>query len=139
MRWHDLRFKENYSPRRAYAMSMLAKNLIMRELSRRLRGAHVTATAFHPGRVATGFGIRPSGWRGVMHRLGSTLAISPKEAAKQAVWLATSPEVEGVSGEYFLKGKRVNMSGFSLDEGLCRRMWTISEHLAGIRLMQFAA
>jgi NAD(P)-dependent dehydrogenase (short-subunit alcohol dehydrogenase family) len=139
MRWHDLRFKENYSPQRAYAMSLLAKNLITRELARRLRGTHVTANALHPGRVATGFGIVPSGWRGIMHRLGNTLALTPEEGAKMSVWIASSPEVEGISGEYFVKGRRVKMSGFSLDEGLCRRMWTISEHLAGIRLMQFAA
>jgi len=115
MRWHDLRFKENYSPQRAYAMSMLAKNLLTRELARRLRGSHVTANAFHPGRVATGFGIRPTGWRGVMHRLGNTMAITAEEAAKLPAWLATSPEVEGISGEYYVKGKRVKMSGFSLD------------------------
>jgi NAD(P)-dependent dehydrogenase (short-subunit alcohol dehydrogenase family) len=139
MRWHDLRFKQNFAPYRAYAMSKLAGILLTRELARRLAGTRVTANAMHPGRVATGFGIAPTGWRGVVHKMSQSLLPKARDAARGVVYLATSPELEGTSGEYFVKGKPAAVSGFARDHGLARRIWTISEHLAGIRLMEFAA
>ncbi len=131
MRFDDLMFERGYEPGgfRAYAQSKLANVLFTFELSRRLEGSGVTANALHPGFVATNLG-KNNGWlgrlaMGIAHRF----AISPLEGAKTSIFLASSPEVSGVTGEFFIKNKpaQANPDAYNLENAA--RLWRISERL----------
>jgi NAD(P)-dependent dehydrogenase (short-subunit alcohol dehydrogenase family) len=99
--------------------------------ARRLAGAGVTANALHPGWVATGFG-GGNGWRGSLLRLPARcFAVGPEEGARTVVYLASSPEVAGVSGGYFVKERPAESSPASRAEEAARRLWQISLELTG--------
>src|SRR5205823_12222753 len=90
-----------------YARSKLANLLFTYELARRLEGTGVTVNALHPGFVASRFmaGNGALGW--FMRRWASLFALSAEEGAKTSVYLSASPEVEGVTGKYFVRRKAV--------------------------------
>jgi NAD(P)-dependent dehydrogenase (short-subunit alcohol dehydrogenase family) len=112
-----------------YAQSKLANLLFTYELARRLQGSGVTVNALHPGFVATNFtsGNGAFGW--FMRRWAGILAIDADEGAKTSIYLATSPEVEDVSGKYFAKQKPIQSSPPSRDEAAAHRLWRLSEEL----------
>jgi NAD(P)-dependent dehydrogenase (short-subunit alcohol dehydrogenase family) len=114
-----------------YAESKLANLLFTYELARRLEGTGITANALHPGFVASNFtaGNGVYGW--FIRRWAGLLAISVEEGAKTPIYLATSPEVEGVSCRYFVRQKAVPSSAASRDEESARRLWRLSEELTG--------
>ncbi len=116
----------------AYSQSKLANILFTYELARRLAGTGVTANVLHPGFVATGFGRNSAGLMnrimGVLHRF----ALTPEEGARTTIYLASSPEVEGVTGQYFDKCRAVRSSRASYDEDAQRRLWALSEQMAGL-------
>jgi hypothetical protein len=56
-------------------------------------------------------------------------ALSPEEGADNTIYLASSPEVDGVTGEYYVKRERGQSSPLSYDEGVARRLWEVSENL----------
>jgi NAD(P)-dependent dehydrogenase (short-subunit alcohol dehydrogenase family) len=114
-----------------YAHTKFANLLFTYELSRRLEGTGVTVNALHPGFVASRFmaGNGALGW--FMRRWASVLGISAEEGAKTSVYLAMSPEVESVSGKYFVKQKAVASSEALQDEGAARRLWEVSEKMIG--------
>ncbi len=116
-----------------YARSKLANLLFTYELARRLEGTGVTANALHPGFVSTRFteGNGALGW--FMRRWAGLFAMSAEEGAKTSVFLATSPELEGVTGQYFEKQKPVASSAASRDEAAARRLWQLSEEMTGVR------
>jgi NAD(P)-dependent dehydrogenase (short-subunit alcohol dehydrogenase family) len=118
---------------RQYARSKLANLLFTFELARRLEGTGVAANALHPGFVQSRFmeGNGPLGW--FMRRWVSLLGISVEEGAKTLVHLSSSPEVEGVSGKYFVKSKQARPSRAAADEAAARRLWQLSEELVGGR------
>jgi NAD(P)-dependent dehydrogenase (short-subunit alcohol dehydrogenase family) len=115
-----------------YARSKLANLLFTYELARRLEGTGVTVNALHPGFVASSFmaGNGSLGW--FMRRWASLLGISAEEGAKTTVYLAASPEVEGVTGRYFVRQKAVPSTAASLDQPAARRLWQMSEELTGM-------
>ena len=112
-----------------YARSKLANLLFTYELARRLAGTGVTANALHPGFVASQFmaGNGALGW--FMRRWAGLFGISAEKGAQTSVYLATSPEMEGVTGKYFTRRKEAVSSPASLDEAAARRLWQISEEL----------
>jgi NAD(P)-dependent dehydrogenase (short-subunit alcohol dehydrogenase family) len=114
-----------------YARSKLANLLFTYELARRLEGTGVTVNALHPGFVATRFmaGNGALGW--FMRRWAGLFGLSEEEGAQTSVYLAISPEVEGVTGKYFAKQKPVASSLASRDEAAARRLWQLSEELTG--------
>jgi NAD(P)-dependent dehydrogenase (short-subunit alcohol dehydrogenase family) len=120
--WDDLMLEHGYSGYRAYAQSKLANVLFTAELARRLDPARTTANALHPGVVGTkllraaGFGAGPD---------------SLEEGAATSVRLALSPEVEGVTGEYFSRGREARSSALGERE-LARKLWAVSERLCGL-------
>jgi NAD(P)-dependent dehydrogenase (short-subunit alcohol dehydrogenase family) len=122
-----------------YARSKLANLLFTYELARRLAGTGVTANALHPGFVASRFmaGNGALGW--FLRRWAGLFAVSAEEGAKTVVYLATSPEVEGVTGRYFVRQKPVPPSPASRDEAAARRLWQLSEELTGLRRPQQGA
>lgn len=117
-----------------YAQSKLANLLFTCELARRLEGTGVTVNAMHPGFVKSSFtsGNGAFGW--FMRQWAGLLGISAEEGADTAVYLATSPEVEGVSGKYFVRREPVESSPASRDAGAAARLWRLSgelTHFAG--------
>ncbi|GAC1468564.1 MAG: SDR family oxidoreductase [Isosphaeraceae bacterium] len=121
--------KKRYKPFRIYGQSKLANILFTYELARRLEGTGVTANCLHPGFVATSF-TNGKGWLyWVMKQASNLMAISPQEGARTTVYLATSPEVEGITGKYFDKCKQAQSSPASLDVAASRRLWQLSEEM----------
>ena len=93
-------------PLAQYSASKLMNILFTYELARRLQGKNVTANCLHPGVVATGFGRNDEGWLKALIRIGSVFFISPEKGAETSIYLATSDDVEGVSGKYFASAGR---------------------------------
>ena len=128
----DLQGEKKYSGWRAYQQSKLANILFTRELSRRLEGTGVTANALHPGYVRTQI-FRVDGFAGwLLRRAAELLAISPEEGAKTTIYLASSPEVKGQTGLYFVRQKRRASSPESLDDATARKLWDVSARLTGL-------
>lgn len=114
---------------KAYGQSKLANVMFTYELARRLEGIGVTANALHPGVVATNFGKNNSNWFGWGVRVLAPFFISPSRGAATSVFLASSPEVEGVSGKYFKRSKAKKSTGYSYDVDAQKRLWELSEKL----------
>jgi NAD(P)-dependent dehydrogenase (short-subunit alcohol dehydrogenase family) len=133
MKFDDLQFKRGYFGFAAYAQSKLANILFSNELARQLADQPVTSNALHPGFVATGFGRGGSGFSGTVTKALMTLltpiALTPQQGAQTSIYLASSPEVEGVTGKYFSKSKAVAPSAAAQDMDAARRLWAISEEL----------
>ena len=113
-----------------YGRSKLANILFTRELARRLAGTEVTANCLHPGAVATRFGDSSGGFAGGLIRFLRLFFISPEKGADTIIYLASSPEVEKTTGEYFVKRKVTQPSVSARDDAAAKRLWLESEKLA---------
>jgi len=125
---------ETYDRKIAYANSKLANILFSFELARRLRGTRISSNAMDPGGVATNLG-RNDGFVSWMrhigyHALKRDLA-SPTKGADTIVYLAGSPEVDGVSGKYFYRNREVRSSPLSHDEHAAKMLWELSLRMCG--------
>ena len=127
----DLQATRRYRAMRAYAASKLANIYFARELARRLGGTGVTSNSLHPGFVASNFAR--DGDAGRLGEIATSLlrpfAISPARGALTSVHLASSPDVDGVTGEYFYKCKPARISNAASDDSAAGRLWTVSEAL----------
>jgi NAD(P)-dependent dehydrogenase (short-subunit alcohol dehydrogenase family) len=119
----------NYSPMRAYSASKLMNVLFTYELSRRLAGSGITVNALHPGFVASNFGKSNGGIMVPIFKLAHLGAIDTREGAKTCIFLASSPEVEGITGKFYVKCKPVNSSKESYDKDVALRLWDETEKL----------
>ena len=128
----DLQSQKKYDPLKVYCTSKLANVLFTYELARRLEGTGVTANTLHPGAVATGFAADNQTWFGFLVKIGRPFLMGPEKGAETSIYLAASPEVEGVTGKYFKKKKAVKSSKESYDTAVARRLWEVSEKLTGI-------
>jgi NAD(P)-dependent dehydrogenase (short-subunit alcohol dehydrogenase family) len=129
----DLQGERDYSGQRAYSQSKLANVMFTYELARRLDGTGVTATVCHPGVVRTSFGAEDqaahmAGMIGVARLFMKT----PAQGALTPVYLASSPEVEGVTGRYFASRKPKTSSTASYDTTAAARLWQVSAALTGL-------
>jgi NAD(P)-dependent dehydrogenase (short-subunit alcohol dehydrogenase family) len=139
LNFDDLQNQGKYAGFRAYAQSKLANVLFTYELDRRRGDAPVTVNAVHPGFVASNFGRNNRGIVGlVMTRLVPLFAKSVAEGAATSVYLASSPEVAGVSGQYFANCRAVKSAPQSYDRAAAERLWAISEELTDLRLPALA-
>jgi len=129
----DLQAEKLYRPMRTYPQSKLAVVLFTYELARRLQGSGVTANCLHPGFVATHFGQRDAGtaFRLLVKVIGS-FGTSPEKGAKTSIYLASSPDVEGVTGTYFVKSISRRSASISYDESLQRQLWELSAKLVNV-------
>lgn len=127
----DLQGSRRYLHFMAYSQSKLANVLFTFELARRLEGSGVTANALHPGLVATGFAKN----NGLIFRLAmnafALFGMRPEAGARTSIYLASSPEVQNVSGQYFVRGKPARAAASAYDAELARRLWAISEEMVG--------
>lgn len=122
----------NYGGYRAYGQSKLANLLFTYELARRLAGTGVTVNAVHPGAVASGFGVNNRGIMQVGMRIFHQFALTPKQGADTVVYLASSPEVEGITGKYWTNRKQIPSSPESYDEEAQKHLWSLSAQLTAI-------
>jgi retinol dehydrogenase-12 len=125
----DLQNRKRYSGLRVYGQSKLMNILFTTELARRLAGTGVTVNTLHPGVVATGFGQNTPGLFKFLVRLAAPFMTTPEKGAETLVYLATSPEVEGVTGKYFVKSRQARPSPTSRDPELAGKLWVASERL----------
>jgi NAD(P)-dependent dehydrogenase (short-subunit alcohol dehydrogenase family) len=137
MNFDDLQFERGFSVRYVYGHSKLANVLFTYDLARRLEGSGVTANCLHPGVVRTGFGKNNrADALGLLVNGGIRVAglffIGAAKGAETSIHLASSPEVEGVTGKYFVRSKETPSSDASHDRESQRRLWEISEQMCGI-------
>jgi NAD(P)-dependent dehydrogenase (short-subunit alcohol dehydrogenase family) len=130
--FEDLQSTHHYERMQAYEQSKLANIYFTYALARRLEGTSVTANALNPGSVATNLGSNNSWLKTKLRNLLKPGMVSPDEGAKTIVYLAASPEVEGVNGQYFADCKTVRSSNDSYNKENAEKLWFLSEQLAGI-------
>jgi|tagenome__1003787_1003787.scaffolds.fasta_scaffold20693415_1 retinol dehydrogenase-12 len=124
--------RRRYRGYAVYSASKLANVLFTRELARRWDSSTVTANAVHPGFVATNWG--KEGDLGWLWTIGMTLArpfaVSNATGAQTSIYVASSPDVDGIAGQYFIKGRVNEPSKWALDDAAAERLWEISEQMA---------
>ncbi len=126
----DLQGERNYSGQRAYSQSKLANVMFTYELARRLDSTGVTATVLHPGVVRTSFGAEDQAAPlAVMIGVARLFMKTPAQGARTPVYLASSPQVEGITGRYFVNRKPKTSSKASYDTTTAARLWQVSADL----------
>jgi retinol dehydrogenase 14 len=129
----DLQGSATYSGQRAYNASKLANVMFTYELARRLEGTGVTATVLHPGVVRTNFGAEDqAAFFKVVLPLVRPFMKTPAAGAATPIYLASSIEVEGVTGRYFAKRKPKASNKVSYDTAAAARLWRVSADLVNI-------
>jgi NAD(P)-dependent dehydrogenase (short-subunit alcohol dehydrogenase family) len=119
----------DYSTFGSYSNSKLANVLFTYELARSLQGTGVTANCLHPGGVGTNL-FR--GLPGILQSVIKLVTIGPERGARTSIYLASSPEVEGVTGKYFARRRQQKSSEASHNEDAARQLWEVSEELTGL-------
>jgi len=127
IRFEDLQGERRYSGYRAYGQSKLAQVLFTRELARRLEGTGVTVNACHPGVIRTNLGM---GGSSVIVRFVRMFFKGPERGAETPIYLAVSPDVEGVTGKYFANKRIREPSRAAQDPDVARRLFDVSAELA---------
>jgi NAD(P)-dependent dehydrogenase (short-subunit alcohol dehydrogenase family) len=127
----NLQGEKHFGGMEAYGQSKLANVLFTYELARRLEGTGVTVNALHPGFIATGFARN----NGLFYNLGMKLIglfiRKPEQGAQTSIYLASSPEVEGMTGKYYTDCKETPSSPLSHDQALAEKLWRVSLELTG--------
>lgn len=103
----------------AYSDSKLFNIFFIQELSEKLEGTKVTANELHPGVVSTELAREIKGPIGLIYSgIQKLFFLSPEKGAETSIYLADSPEVSGMSGQYFDSKKRQNLTGPALNSSL---------------------
>src|SRR3989454_5772209 len=127
IRFDDLQGEHRYGGVRAYNQSKIAQIFFTPELARRLPSTPVTVNACHPGVIRTNLGM---GGSSVVVRFVKMFLKSPEKGAETPIYLATSPEVEGISGKYFVRNQVLAPSARAQDPAVARRLFEVSMELA---------
>jgi NAD(P)-dependent dehydrogenase (short-subunit alcohol dehydrogenase family) len=110
----------------AYGQSKLANVLFTYELARKLEGTKLTVNALHPGAVATEIGKN----NGLLFKYGKALhnlfLLKPEQGAQTSIYLASSPEVEGITGKFFENSKPVPSDPASYNRAAAEHLWQVS-------------
>ena len=131
--WDDLQSERRpYAQFRAYSDSKLCNVLFTAELARRLDGTGVTANSLHPGVVGTNFGSTGSPLFRFLTKIGGPFLLTPEKGARTSIYLASSPDVEGVTGKYFAKSREAKPSKAAQDADAARRLWDVSAKMVGL-------
>lgn len=137
LHFDDINLERRFTFWGAYARSKLANVLFTYELAERLKETGITVNCLHPGAVATNMGVnRDTGFGRLITSILKPFFLTPEQGAETAIYLATSPEVENVTGKYFYKKKAVPSSSASYDSATAERLWSLSEEMTGIKKAQ---
>jgi NAD(P)-dependent dehydrogenase (short-subunit alcohol dehydrogenase family) len=128
----DLQNTRRYRSMRVYGQSKLCNILFTRELARRLRDSDVTVNAVHPGAVATHLGQNNGRWAQVIIKALGYFFRTPEQGAATSIYVATAPELAGVSGKYFANCREARPSKAAQDDAAAARLWDISAEMTGI-------
>jgi retinol dehydrogenase 14 len=133
----DLQGEHRYSGQRAYPQSKLANVMFTYQLARRLQDTGVTATVLHPGVVRTAFGAedRSAVFAAVVPMIRLFMK-TPQQGAATSIYLASSPDVEGVTGQYFVDCKPMTSNKDSYDTAAATRLWRVSADLVGLTVVR---
>ena len=127
----DLQYEnKKYRLFKAYGVSKLAFMLFSYELSRKLDGTGVTVNTVHPGMANTNLGREMSRFN---RGFGKLVFKNPEKGAETSIYLATSPEVEGITGKYYIKKEQKESSEESYNEEDAKRLWEISAQLTKLQ------
>jgi NAD(P)-dependent dehydrogenase (short-subunit alcohol dehydrogenase family) len=127
----NLQGDKHFNGMQAYGQSKLANILFTYELARRLEGTGVTVNALHPGFIATGFARNNGFFYNFGMKVIGLFIRKPDQGAQTSVYLASSPEVEGLSGKFFVDSKAIDSSPLSHDQALSEKLWQVSLELTG--------
>jgi NAD(P)-dependent dehydrogenase (short-subunit alcohol dehydrogenase family) len=127
----DLQAERRYSGFAAYGASKLANILFTYELARRMEGTGITANCLHPGVVGTNFAQNNSGAVALFFRAARPFILTPEQGAQTSIYLAASPEAEGVTGKYYVNRRPRTSSAQSYSREAQARLWAVSEELVG--------
>lgn len=130
--FENLNGEKHYRQLNAYGQSKLAVILFTYELSRRIEGTGVTVNCLHPGYVKTNMIKNFRKFVKYFYPLIGLFMKKPKKGAKTSIYLASSSEVEGVSGKYFKKRKEVESMKAVYDEEIAKRLWDVSIALTNL-------
>jgi retinol dehydrogenase 14 len=126
----DLQSARSYSGQRAYSQSKLANILFTIELARRLQGTGVTANSVHPGVVRTSFGSEDqAGFFRIIGPVVRPFLKTPTQGACTPIYLASSPEVEAITGQFFANRKPNTANKAAGDVDVTARLWRVSAEL----------
>ncbi len=132
VKFDDLGGERSYGGMSSYGQSKLGNILFTYELARRLAGIGVTVNCVHPGAVATNLAKNNGAVAKIVWKLIGAFMKSPDDGARTQVYLASSPEMEGVTGRYFIDSKEARSSAESHDAAIARRLWDISAQMTGL-------
>jgi len=124
--FEDINSAKKYKGMKVYGQSKLANILFTRELARRLEGTEVTANAAHPGPTASKFGRNNKGFMSRMVKIMAPMMRSSEKGAQTSIYLASSSEVEGVTGKYFANSKEKEPSSGAKNDADAKRLWEVS-------------
>ncbi len=124
----DLMSTRRYNMLGVYGQSKLANILFTKELARRLPPRPISTNCLHPGVVGTQIGNK-GGMAGLVWSAIKPFIISPEDGAVNSLYVATSPQIEGVSGAFFVKQKQARPNPLADDQGIAARLWSESEKL----------
>jgi NAD(P)-dependent dehydrogenase (short-subunit alcohol dehydrogenase family) len=127
--FEDLQGQQSYSWWKAYSQSKLAMNLFTYELAHQLKNTGVTINALHPGTIASNFDASLPGLTHWFFKVATPFMATVEKGAQTTLYLATSPEVEGVTGKYFANRKEKLSSSKSHHEATRLRLWQVSTDL----------
>ena len=128
----NINLSKKYFFQSAYAQSNLANVMFTIELARRIEGSGVTTNCFHPGFVKTNMAVTDNKIVGFFKPLIFRTGIPVEEGAETAIFLTSSPDLDGVSGKYFYKKKERDISPKAKDIEGQKRLWDLSEKLVGV-------
>jgi len=132
LNFDDLQTKINYSSMKAYSLSKLTNIVFTYELAKRLKGTNITANCLHPGVVKTEFGKELNGFYRFMFSIFRPFMRNSEKGAETMIWLASSPEVEGVTGKYFVDKKQKKSQPDSYNENIQKKLWEISMQMTNL-------
>jgi NAD(P)-dependent dehydrogenase (short-subunit alcohol dehydrogenase family) len=124
----DLMFARRYKMLGAYGQSKLANILFTKELARRVPPKPISANCLHPGVVATGIGNK-GGIGGLVWSAIKPFMIGPEQGAVNSLFVATSPDIEGISGAFFVKQRQARPNPIAEDPAVAAALWAESDRL----------
>jgi NAD(P)-dependent dehydrogenase (short-subunit alcohol dehydrogenase family) len=128
----DLDGERRYRTFGAYSQSKLANILFSYELARRLAGTGVTVNSLHPGGIASGLWTNNGPFAQFIMKAGRPFLKTPQQGARSTIYLASSHEVEGVTGKYYSNCREKTSSRESYDVDIARRLWDVSAQMTGV-------